>query len=431
MKVFTIFIISALAAAAVSCKSRLEYHVESYDLGPPRNAGMEIKEARKIYEVYHPATPDLGSQLEQLARLKSAAEEYKEYLKQLDLIGQKLFDVSQDKIDERAKSIDAAFEPYQKAVASGIDQIDRLMKHHGSGQPPAGIGASIGSEWALLQDLLAKSEFEQDMAALTTIIKQFREVNNTILNNKCAETEASIRAMTARADAAANVKKSMNAVAELLKNKNPDEAVRLASKQLKDSFEKTSSANIAIQMVTGDLVPRIHEIYQDMSDPFITYLAAHPENWQMLPNTAKAVSEGDAGYVLVFEDVLDGRWRDVSSDITKIVDARLRIARGALNAISAAVGVAATSFGVPLPPSLHPNGQADVDTIDFSRMTGEEEMLELENQKSRSAIAELRNSTRRLLDDLNKIDMTKADAASQVEIVRAQFVRQLKLAVGN
>ncbi len=138
------------------------------------------------------------------------------------------------------------------------------------------------------------------------------------------------------------------------------------------SLERSQRA-VAAKLDVEGWYNRNYLVYQDATDKYLLFVnkAENASYWTAIPNRAAASGDGDASYVLVF-DQLDASWKRVAIDPTKVIAARLRILRKVANTLIAAAGIATMPFGVPLPKMSGDNANGPVD-MDYSAMTGQTE----------------------------------------------------------
>lgn len=146
---------------------------------------------------------------------------------------------------------------------------------------------------------------------------------------------------------------------------------------------------------------RNYLVYQDATDKYLLFVnkAENASYWTAIPNRAAASGDGDASYVLVF-DQLDASWKRVAIDPTKVIAARLRILRKVANTLIAAAGIATMPFGVPLPKMSGDNANGPVD-MDYSAMTGQTEYEEKMNAKMTKRIKAVLERAEELERELN------------------------------
>ena len=160
---------------------------------------------------------------------------------------------------------------------------------------------------------------------------------------------------------------------------------------------------------------RNYLVYQDATDKYLLFVnkAENASYWTAIPNRAAASGDGDASYVLVF-DQLDASWKRVAIDPTKVIAARLRILRKVANTLIAAAGIATMPFGVPLPKMSGDNANGPVD-MDYSAMTGQTEYEEKMNAKMTKRIKAVLERAEELERDLNS---DKADKKTRLKVLR-------------
>lgn len=160
---------------------------------------------------------------------------------------------------------------------------------------------------------------------------------------------------------------------------------------------------------------RNYLVYQDATDKYLLFVnkAENASYWTAIPNSAAASGDGDASYVLVF-DQLDASWKRVAIDPTKVIAARLRILRKVANTLIAAAGIATMPFGVPLPKMSGDNANGPLD-MDYSAMTGQTEYEEKMNAKMTKRIKAVLERAEELERDLNS---DKANKDTRLKVLR-------------
>jgi hypothetical protein len=191
-------------------------------------------------------------------------------------------------------------------------------------------------------------------------------------------------------------------------------AVTTCQQNTKDQAGNLLAANDA------DGVRREHVISQNMADPFLAFLAAHPEAWSKPENLNQAdvTGDGDTEFVLVLDQGLDGRWKSVTVDPTKVIQARLKIGRSVAFAAAAFLGSAAGGIGIPLPKNVEIGGSSDTDPS-ISKVAAETKWIELENDRTRAELARLHAALVKIQSDLDATGTTKPNYVN----IRGQLQR--------
>jgi hypothetical protein len=199
----------------------------------------------------------------------------------------------------------------------------------------------------------------------------------------------------------------------------------------------------------SDAIRRDFVVSQDMADPFLAFIAAHPDGWvgekPNVPdlsgasdgatstangaddeglNSAHAWGDGDTEFVLVLEHSLDGHWKSVAVDPTKVIRARLRVGRSLAFVAAAFGGAAAGGVGVSLPKSAGLSDGGDTDPS-VAKVTSEATWLKLQNEKLRSELARTNAALLKLQSDLQSVDPAKKTDKLDYVSMKAQLVRLL------
>ena len=123
-----------------------------------------------------------------------------------------------------------------------------------------------------------------------------------------------------------------------------------------------------------------------------TYIAANPDYLKELDNRVRIRGYGDTEFILVFENVLDGRCKYMSIDPKEVIRARLRVTRQVAGAVVAVAGIAANAFGIPIPSSLTtPEKEGTPGTVDYSDMTAETSWIEKRNSMIEKELESVRS----------------------------------------
>lgn len=390
-----------LTVVASGCGSRLSFKVDVYDIDSPRGAEGEMSQARIAYnDIHPPAAPPNAAAAVYLGKLKQNLAAYKDFLLQLNTAKALIFFVDFP-IDENSSETDKAVA--KKALADKAAEIVAVQARISTAfaatenfvnaeidrlkAAPAGDTYTGGPElqghiyWLNVQ--LGQQNIETDAERLLTLVQQLGDTS------LAAPSEIKDLAITlAKSNKELKVPRAINGWVgqERLSPESPEYQ---AMAEL--GAESRANVNLAAGSLegavdAGDLVSRRHSVYQDLGDPFIAYIAAHP-HWKTIPNGAYVSGDGDTEYMLVFERTLDGRWKAVSVDPSKVIQARLRMARAGLELVAAVGGVAASAFGVPIPKS---GKSGEFDTMDYSNMTAALAAGQSRIRNARDVLSELR-----------------------------------------
>lgn len=362
-----------LLPAIAGCGSSLEYKVYRYDL----DSG-EKEAANNAYEQAHPSRRTLGAQLMALRGFSEEVRLYKAQLEELNQLVQVLFGNSD--IGTKDAVIEDAFRPLEHQLKLSTQRLSTLQETHGHAGVPSGLHSEMVRLWYAIPELLEAQKVEVDRESLDAVLLSLTAVEDTILQERISNISKRIPTIA---------KPSLQTM-ELVISEDRSSIHALfssAEAEISSTFRRSVAQLRLLQLASGDLVPRTHNVYQDLSDPFLMYIANNPSSWRPLGTDGRVGGDGDTEFILVFEATLDARWKSISVDPTKVISARLRIARRVLGAIVAVAGVALNAYGVPLPKGL---GET-ADTVDYSRMTAEETMLKLKNRAFRSDLEDLRS----------------------------------------
>lgn len=358
------------------CRSMVEVQVERYSLD---------EEAEEEYNKIHPTLSDESRATVELARLERAKQQLTSLRDAIvythafanSLVkanAQNKDNLNQEELQGKAQNAATQVDEHLKLVT------DRLNDVRNQADASPEILARERSLIGMLLDL-----------ALRTMEDDGIEVDSSELAKKLEGIEK-----TAGLKFGVRVKN----VAIGLKSVLPKTTTPTALKELQETLSESTASDYAeaMSVVVGSArkdaenaltaegwFEKRYHVYQDLSDPFINYIINHPSRWRQLPSSAYAAGDGDAHYVLVL-DRLDGQWKRVSVDPTKVIAARARILRTVSNTLVAAAGIATAAFGVPLPLGK-PSGQGDTeDTMDYSVMTGQTIQNGLKADSARKAV---------------------------------------------
>jgi hypothetical protein len=396
-----------------SCSQQLTFKAERYDLDQI-TSGSTGTQARAVYERLHPPVMTLEIQKIYLQELSRAYSDYSRSLQAMNYLVQALGDPEQAarRGVEKATAIDNLIKPIIAEIDAEIKRIDRYIDKYGALHPAVPVERALLDRMDNLPGQFIGQKIETEKSTVQTVVAQLKKLGVEKLKKtldtaaeemkRIPDTDSQLVQITA-------MRNSLNAVS------SSDLQDQIAA-NVGAAKTRTKELKTDIEGLGGDLVMRTHQVYQDMSDPFLVYVAGHPENWKILDNYAQVKGEGDTEFILVLEQQLDGRWKSVAVDPEKIVRARLRISRRVAGAVTALGGIALKAYGVPLPPSLSASVKFGGDSVDYSRMTGEEEVTRERNALLRSKLRELKAFA---IDGLGKID------AKNYTEMHAQLMRRL------
>ena len=378
----------ALLLLLSGCKSKLIFELATYDYDKRGND----QKAQEVYNSIHPPYPTVLEQKTNLEAQRSAIEEYKAYLITYNMLVQGLF--FPENADSKTEIIKNLFKPVEMALADEKKQLDTLEQQHGP-QVPAFQNAAIPILWYNMQEKFKDEKIETDPEGLAKVIDQLESQTNAALIATNLETIKTKLGELPEENRLGETAPLM----QLLHNKEPSKEDKTkAVDTYKDQKHKTVEKVTQTQSIGGDSIVRVHYPFQDMSDPFWKYIANHPKNWVTLDNKASVAGFGDTEYILVVENNLDGRFKSITADPTAVIQARLKISRAALQAVTAVGGIITQAYGVPLPSSLEKDGKSE---LDFSTMTGEQNWLAVQNEQRKQSISDLRNFAINELDNIN------------------------------
>jgi hypothetical protein len=356
-------------ALRAACTTTLDFRVDRYDLDAGAAGGGAAATARSTYNGLHPRRGTLNEQLEILAQIESHVDNYISGIKGLNVVVQ--YAVPAGDPAKRARDKTAEIQriatPLQTAIKEARLRLRARAKDTTDKAPAAPVEnlREVSRLWFGLDAQFKKQNIEIKKDNLEKVLGQLAQ----------AGQGTALQDLVAKLSAEKDQLQLDEGTKKFIESTLSQAEVSLAVSQ------SGASGRIAdFLQVGGDLIARHHKVYQDMADPFLVYIAAHPENWRPLDNRATVKGDGDTEFVLVFEQELDGRWKTVSVDPEKVIRARLRVSRKVAGALTALAGMASKAYGVPLPPSLAKDPNLG-DTLDYSKLTGEEELMRERNSK--------------------------------------------------
>lgn len=353
-----------------ACSSEVSFRVERYshDSGP----------AREEYERLHPeASPaELRARLE-LA--KQYSDDFRQYAIWLQSYTETvvLANASGAEFDAQAKTteqygtaknaVDDAFSAFDGVLTSALASASK-------GTPvERRLQERLLTLFLNAVDQLRAHDFVLNKAEVDEFVKGIAEFLKDPSYLAKIDQIATIAAKLVPAGSA------KNAIQAGIANKQPDKPYAERLLRHLQGLLAVSEARARVELTLDGWIKRSYTTEQDLSDRYYDFIAEHPENWQLISNRAFAAGDGDAQYVLVL-DKLDGQWKKVAVDPTKVIQARLRILRKIANTLVAGAGMAMTAFGVPIPPGLlSPNSPEGTDSMDYSILTAEAQALGDEN----------------------------------------------------
>jgi hypothetical protein len=396
----------------IGCKSNLSYKVSVYD-----TSDEKVKEE---YEKFHP--PSQGavtviSRYYDLKELEASVEQYKDNLIALNALvplviahsvpEPNLPEPNEDKINNVSecpktvtKIIEEAFLPLRTALNDEIKRLDDILKTGGQLYIAPKPRCDFKALWN--DTLLRLHEDRQvvvDPQRVQTTIKQLLPlVQNSEELTKIADR-------VARTEAGVDQSKTEAILEEFRKSSTrPDQVLK---RFIEGPNEQVKEAVGRLMQTGPSRIQHLHIVKQNMSDPFMQYIAKHPENWKDVPNTAHVCGDGDADFILVFDDTMDARWKTIQLDPTAVIQARLRVSRVAAKAVAAIAGSLAASYGIPVPAAT--TGKSEKESIDFSVMTAEMEYLRQMNDYLAKRLESLKNFA---LENVGHVDVNDVNEVS-------------------
>lgn len=383
MKTKLSMIAACMLTGLAGCGSELNYKVSVYDINST--------EAKAEYDKCHP----------EVARTVNAATQYADYL----ILKRRVERFRDDLIflNELVQEIPARTSPDPCVAEIAHCQAKRVGKT--ITQTFEGLLAAIEGEIKTLRaivETVGPTELaarpSQDLRAL------WKETNDKLKQERYVETDPDrVRDFVTGLSAILQDPKELGQLADSVKKlrldtPNIEERIKeiVGNGRGKGLIERTQERIEKIDTLIHQAgkpgpagIVRVHIIEQDMSDPYIIYMANNPQGWRRVPNMVHAYGDGDCDFVLVFEDVLEGRWKTVELDPTAVIEARLRVSRVATKAIAAIAGSVAASYGVPIPGAGADKSKPD--TVDFSVMTAEAQYQESMNDFRLKQLRDLRD----------------------------------------
>lgn len=403
------------ALLALGCGSSLGVTVQRYDLDAAKC--KEEHCGRRAFADARQPTPE--AIMRTLGLLRSNTAAYGGRVKQLNRATQALM---QRPINEKDRAIDekvnAALEPVDKAL-DGIAQANSagtigaatILKFTANA-----FHATFGLEDSLRA---ARVVLPSDRKQIEGVMDQIKALNNQTLDKAVEEARKSIAEIpTGSCGGSLEVPEGSAAFVAWL----PGLASRVEAchQALLDASEKLVASDDV------DAIRRDFVVSQDMADPFLAFLAQHPEGWSNVDalNAAKVSGDGDTEFVLVLERTLDGRWKSVTVDPTKVLRARMRIGRSVAFAAAALGGAASGGIGIALPKSAGGDASGDTDPS-VAKVASDAEWLKLQNAKVRSELARTNAALVKIQAELQNVDpKAKTDTINYTNL-RAQLERLL------
>jgi hypothetical protein len=402
------------------CAQTLTVKVSRYDVDGTTEARQKYEEARR-------ASRPVARVRQEVKAAQAALGRYKGCLRSLNGLVQELFPGLPDRaraIAQKDDAIAAAFREPEAELAATLQQLSSLP---GDTASPAIERAPVA--WSELNDQLDHSHVVRDPAELRKVLGQLSQLPSAALVERARNFRNRLDELLADPTLSCIGPGPLRALAPAT-DASWSAGARSFAGSFVESFRKASALAAADLAAVrgGDRISRPYGLWQDVTDPYLMYVVAHAEHWRVLVESASVGGTGDVEYVLVFESPLDARLKTVTVDPSKVIQARLSIARRIAQAAVSASGIATTSFGVPLPTaaatgSTASGDQATHDTIDFSRMTADEQVLRDRTAAARRQLDELKRaaakfgpihdaeSAQRALQFL-KLELKTADAAT-------------------
>jgi hypothetical protein len=407
------------------CRSALEFSVDRYDIDFPRDASGESP-ARQEYNRVHPKTPilTLRSAIAAVDETTAAVKRYQAFILALNRAMAVFTTAEGDDPAKRIEALDsninAEFQRIYRLLEAQRDEYAGFEKRHGGHFVAPLADAALIAELTLFPNALRNKKIASDADAFIQELRDLEadpEIGNKVIKKRVAAANKTIAKIAEEYPGLSTSAPELQKLAAALKG---DPAARDAQVRAQ-AAEVIAGVDTSVDRLRGgDLVPRLHECFQDLSDPFVGYLATHPENWQALPNHGRVEGDGDTEYIIVFENCLDGRFKSVSVDPTKVIAARLRIFRKVAQAAVAVGGLAVTGMtGIPV-PALAPGSADQSKDLDYSRMTGETELAKARIESYRRSIKSLKDAANAAL-----LELARTDARGEVarRIFRQMQVR--------
>ncbi|MCX6929430.1 MAG: hypothetical protein NT154_40380 [Verrucomicrobia bacterium] len=378
--------------------TKLEFTVETYVLD---------EAAREAYEQDHPPAHTLADLNAKLLTFDGAVQRYKDWLKAIDeIVRQFWIGAGLRNTISKAGVIDSQFTPLEKALRAELDSVGTLIRDRGGNLPARPVNPSVTNAWAQLPEALERKKVVQDPKEVKRLLDQLKAKGIRL-------QELVAGAMTSLTNVVRDqrVVQEARALEESLDKLKSEKSAAALCQKPEEAKAFASQAETELKKAGGDLLPRLHAVYQDLSDPFLKYIATRDELWRRIPNHGSVSGDGDTQFILVFEDQLDGRFHFVSVDPTKVIQARLRIGRKVTQELVALGGVAANAFGVPIPSNLlGGKGTEGADTVEFSKMTALETQYRKQNEIALRqleavrafALREMANLSPQNADDIRK-----------------------------
>jgi hypothetical protein len=381
-----------LALLLGACSQTLTVKVLRYDVDADGDARQKYAEARR-------ALRPAGKAREQVSSAQLALARYKGCLRSLNVLVQDLLPGLPDAARtaakaNRSRAIDAAFQSTEAALAKMEGQLAALPP-----DSPAPPFQALPVRFSDLREQLERATVETDPAALRNAAAQLQKLPAAELAQRGRAADAALGALLDDRSVSCLPADASRYLAELSSATPRATAARDPFAAALDTAKIRLAADLE-RARTGDLVPRPYGVWQDLTDPFLMFIVAHPDNWRTLVESTNVDGQGDTEYVLVFESPLDARLKTVTVDPSQVIQARLSIARKVAQAAVAATGLATSSFGVRLPTpasaSLGGGKEGAADTIDFSRMTADEQVTRERNSAEQRRIERLKHDAARL-----------------------------------
>ena len=384
MKTELSIIAACMLIGVAGCGSELNYRVAVYDI--------DSEEARAEYDKCHPdvaRTVNAATQYADYLILKRRVERFRDDLILLNVSAQLLpvmtsgdpniAKIASRQTEQVVQTITQTFEGLLTAIEEEIKTLKVIVEEVGPTEPAPKPSQDLRALWKETNDKLQQERYvETDPSRFQTVVTQLSPILRD--PNKLEELAGRVREL--RLDVAVpELEERIKAIGD---NDRAKDLIERTRKQIETPDTLIQQASKAGP--TGIL--RVHIIEQDMSDPYIIYMANNPQGWRRVPNMVHAYGDGDCDFVLVFEDVLEGRWKTVELDPTAVIEARLRVSRVATKAIAALAGSVAASYGVPIPGAKADESKPD--TVDFSVMTAKAQYQESMNDFRLRQLRDLR-----------------------------------------
>ncbi|MCG3185350.1 MAG: hypothetical protein ICCCNLDF_03579 [Planctomycetes bacterium] len=409
-----------IAGVIAGCGSSLSYKVEVYDLDSPPGRDGELSRGRAEYNRLHPKRDlNFREAVQPLTGLQTNLRKYRENLTLINELDAYLVSdeaAASKEFELRKNSIERLFQPITAAVDAELKLVQSAVGYEQGNSTWLGA-AAIRGHLTLLEGALKRVADNGSIITDTALLREnLIGAVADFESNKTVKDRYS--GLLHRLDSDGRAETFSGTIARLL------ELVEPRYMQAESSIV-AAAASLA---PSGDLLDRRHEPYQDLSDPFLQHIAKMPHGWKHVGNGGSVSGDGDTEFILVFEKGLDGRWKSVSVDPTKVIAARLRIGRAAVNTVAALGGIAAGAFGVPLGKfGTGSSGAGSSEIKDYSEMTAELVTAEEQLESGRKELRRIREVARDMLRRLDALPTGTPEEIAQKEELAKQLKKELEI----